>query len=126
MPRFCVAQTAAADCVALGINVDDVQRSVRRRGTSAVRLSNNVRVLVIVNRRVIVRVKPAIKITKQAAEHCANLGIQAADILKLLATVRKPGGVHTNGTGIKITVQPELGGEVIVSVQRRENHTQTR
>ena len=121
MPKWCVAQTAAADCVALGINVDDVQRSVRRRGTTRVRLSNNVRVLVVVNKRVIVRVRPAVKITNEAAAECARLKIETADVLKLLATARKSGGVHTNATGLEVTVKPELGGEVIVSVRKRDN-----
>ena len=114
--RLCVSERAAADCVQLGVHIDDVQSRVRRRGTTKIRLKGNERVKVTVIKHVIVRVRHAVGITPEAVAQANAAGLDSSGLLRILATPRQPGGVHNTGNGIDVVVKSVNGGEVVAAV----------
>lgn len=112
---FCISERAAADCVQLGIHVDDVQRAVRRRRKKRVRLHDGRWVSVKLFKNVIWRVRPGYKIEQRAIDQANRIGIDSCRLLQILAQPRLPGGVHTLGT-ISATVLPLNNTEVVTSI----------
>lgn len=112
-----MSEIAAADCVLLGINIDDVQKCVKRRGVSKVRLSGGERVKVTTFRRVITRVQSAITATPTAKRNAEDAGLDAAFMLKLLAQPRSADGIYRAG-GVEVVVESFGSADVVVAVRR--------
>ena len=117
--RWCVSETAAADCVLLGVNINEVQRSVRRRGVSKVRLSGGERLKVTTFRRVITRVQSAVVATPEAKRNAEALGLDAASMLKLLAQPKPRDNIYRRPDGVQVTVASIGGADVVVAACRR-------
>lgn len=115
--RFAISQAAASDCVLLQIDVNDVQQRTTRRGSSKIRLKGGERVQVIVRRNVIWKVRSPYRITESAAAAAKRCNVDAALMLRVLATPRTTGGVHVRD-GIVVTVASIVGGELIQAVRR--------
>ncbi|MBN19853.1 MAG: hypothetical protein CL678_01100 [Bdellovibrionaceae bacterium] len=102
--------SAIADCVLLGIHVNDVEPLVRHRGIQTVRLSPQARLKIIAGFRTILRVRAIVRTSLLAAEQAATLDIGVADIIRVLRTCPKPGGIFANDT---LSVEIDKAGTVL-------------
>ena len=89
---FKMTLTAMADCVRLGINAHQVRRKTRYRGSSTVRLPTGEPLRVIVVRRTIVKIRPAISMDDPTCAAANQAGLDTCKLLRLL------GNLYTTGT----------------------------
>ena len=88
---------ALADCVRLGVDVQNVQQRARRRGTYTVRIATGELLRVTTIRGTLIKVRPAFTITDDACAAANLVGLDAHKMLQLLKTVNPAGGTVTAG-----------------------------